>query len=158
MSPSPVPETGYICLCQRTAVFALTLRMQKKTYYQRCVITVALMPWHVLTQRSISIHQILRNKAKLQAYQREYARQKWAPGRRKVSKEERALLEENHLQKRQLLEIEGLGPSPKTPTTLLQCVPPLPPPQFLSVGTYTDIKGLQLRAYSTLPRCGPPTR
>jgi hypothetical protein len=87
--------------------------------------------WHALacahSKVDISIHQIFRNKAKLQAYQREYARQKRAPGRRKVSKEKRALLEENHLQKCQLLEIEGLGPSPETRTTLLQCVPPLPP-------------------------------
>ena len=79
------------------------------------------------------MHRILRNKAKLQAYQQEYARQKRAPGRRKVSKEERELLEENHLRKRQILEIEGVEPSPKTRTTLLPCVlhTPLSLPHWL---------------------------
>jgi len=53
MSPSPVPETGYICLCQSAAVFALTLRMQKKTYYQRCVTNVACLSMCSLKGRYI---------------------------------------------------------------------------------------------------------
>jgi hypothetical protein len=52
--------------------------------------------------------QITRNKVKLQAYQREYARWKRAPERRKVGKAERAVLEEQHMQRHQLMEMEGV--------------------------------------------------
>jgi hypothetical protein len=66
--------------------------------------------------------KIPRNKDKLQAYQREYARQKRAPGRRKVSKAERALLEERHRQKHRLRVMEDLLPSSEA--TFGQCVCP----------------------------------
>jgi hypothetical protein len=55
-----------------------------------------------------------RNQAKLQAYQREYARRKRAPGHRKVSKAERQLLEEHYVKKRSLMETEGLPRSLRT--------------------------------------------
>ncbi|KAH9167426.1 hypothetical protein EDB89DRAFT_1910025 [Lactarius sanguifluus] len=42
------------------------------------------------------------------AYQQEYAQRKQAPGRRKVSKAERALLEERHVQRRMLMAVEDL--------------------------------------------------
>lgn len=48
-----------------------------------------------------------RNREKLQGYQREYARQKRAPGRRRVSKVERQLLEEHYTEKQSLIEMEG---------------------------------------------------
>ena len=48
-----------------------------------------------------------RNRAKLQDYQREYARRKRAPGLRKVSKAERQLLEEQYVKKRLLVRMEG---------------------------------------------------
>jgi hypothetical protein len=60
------------------------------------------------TLSRMSCVSIPRNKDKLQAYQREYARQKRAPGRRKVSKAERALLEEQHVQRHRLMEMEDL--------------------------------------------------
>lgn len=60
-----------------------------------------------------------RNQAKLQAYQREYARKKRAPGRRKVSKVVRYLLEEEYVEKRTLMEMEGLS---QIPNTASQCV------------------------------------
>jgi hypothetical protein len=56
----------------------------------------------------------------LQAYQREYARQKRAPGRRKVSKAERQLLEEQYVKKQLLVEMEG--PSQPPTTAPSQCV------------------------------------
>jgi hypothetical protein len=63
-----------------------------------------------------------RNKAKLQAKQREYARRKRAPGRRKVSKAERQLLEERYSKKKKLVvEMEGLLKTPPS-AALSQCV------------------------------------
>ena len=53
-----------------------------------------------------------RNQARLQAYQRVYARKKRAPGRRKISKAERQLLEERHVEKQSLMEIEGSSQTP----------------------------------------------
>src|ERR1700679_1278561 len=58
--------------------------------------------WHICL-RPIFICQIIRNKAKLQAYQREYAREKRAPGRRRVSKKERELLQFVHWHKNHVL-------------------------------------------------------
>ena len=52
---------------------------------------------------------IPRNTVKLQAYQQDYAWQKWAPSCRKVSKAECALLEEQHVQKCQLMDQEDLS-------------------------------------------------
>lgn len=65
-----------------------------------------------------------RNKAKLQAYQREYARQKRAPGRRKISKTERQLLEEQYVKTQALMEMEG--PSKNLNNAPSQCVPSSP--------------------------------
>lgn len=64
--------------------------------------------------------QITRNKVKLQTYQREYARRKRAPGRRKVGNAKRAVLEEQHTQRRQLMEMEDVLPCSKD--ALGQCV------------------------------------
>jgi hypothetical protein len=79
--------------------------MKKTSYYQRQVIIMVSM-------LGPPVHSVLwlnfRNQAKLQAYQREYARRKRAPGRRKVSKEERQLLEEQYVKKQSLMEMEGL--------------------------------------------------
>lgn len=66
---------------------------------------------------------IPRNMVKLQAYQRDYARQKRAPGRRKVSKAERALLEEQHVQKRQLMDQEDLSVCSKDTFGWYACSP-----------------------------------
>ena len=55
-----------------------------------------------------------RNQAKLRAYQREYARQKRAPGRRKVSKAERELLEDQYVKKQALIGVEGQSKPPNT--------------------------------------------
>ena len=73
-----------------------------------------------LTPSTLTHAPIPRNKVKLQAYQREYAWQKRAPGCRKVSKEERALLEEQQLQKHQLMEMGDLPAYPKA--AFVQCV------------------------------------
>jgi hypothetical protein len=89
---------------------------------------------------------------RLQAYQREYARKKRAPGRRKVSKVERALLEENYSHKRRLLKTKGLGPGQKS--ALPPCV--LLPHVFLLVGSHSDIRGykcaLIIRSRAVDPR------
>jgi len=50
-----------------------------------------------------------RNREKLQAYQREYARRKRAPGNRKVSKAERQLLEEQYVKKQSLMKVGGVS-------------------------------------------------
>ncbi|KAH9020122.1 hypothetical protein EDB85DRAFT_1896310 [Lactarius pseudohatsudake] len=55
------------------------------------------------------------------AYQREYAQRKRAPGRRKVSKAERALLEERHVQRRMLMAVEDLPQCSKAAEDLPQC-------------------------------------
>ena len=65
-----------------------------------------------------------RNKAKLQAYQREYARQKRAPGRRKISKTERQLLEEQYVKTQALMEMEGTSKNLNNAPS--QCVPSSP--------------------------------
>ena len=88
--------------------------MERTLYYQKYGTISSLIP-SILTHAPIP-----RNKVKLQAYQREYARQKLAPGRRKVSKKERALLEEQWVQKHQLMEMEGLPAYPKA--AFVQCV------------------------------------
>ena len=76
------------------------------------------------------------SKDKLRAYQWEYAWQKRAPGCRKCSKAEHALLEEWHKQKCQLMEMEDLLLNSKA--AFGQCIcPPL-----LSFGSHADIKGL----------------
>ena len=49
-----------------------------------------------------------RNKAKLQAYQWEYAQQKQAPGHRKIKNTEQKLLEEQHVHKCWFMSIEGV--------------------------------------------------
>jgi hypothetical protein len=66
--------------------------------------------------------EIPRNKDKLQAYQREYAQRKRAPGHRKVGKAKRTLLEEQHAQKHQLMEMEVLPACSKA--AFGQCVCP----------------------------------
>jgi hypothetical protein len=70
----------------------------------------------------------LRNKARLQAYQREYARERRAPGRQKVSRMQRQLLEADHSRKCRLLRREGLHTSSKA-------APPrvFPSPPFFNV-------------------------
>ena len=88
--------------------------MERTLYYQKYGTISSLIP-SVLTHAPIP-----RNKVKLQAYQREYAWQKLAPGRRKVSKKERALLEEQWVQKHQLMEMEGLPAYPKA--AFVQCI------------------------------------
>ena len=65
-----------------------------------------------------------RNKAKLQAYQREYAQQKRAPGRRKISKTERQLLEEQYVKTQALMEMEGTSKNLNNAPS--QCVPSSP--------------------------------
>ncbi len=55
-----------------------------------------------------------RNREKLQAYQREYAQQKRAPGRRKVSKAEQQLLKENYVEMQSFVKIEGASQTPST--------------------------------------------
>jgi hypothetical protein len=67
-----------------------------------------------------SVQLNYRNQAELQAYQREYARRKRAPGHRKVSKVERQLLEEQYVKKQSLMETEGLSKTPSTAVS--QCV------------------------------------
>ena len=64
-----------------------------------------------------------RNQIKLQAYQREYARQKRAPGRRKVGKAEWEMLEELYMHKFRLMAMESLPPISNT--AVAQCVPPI---------------------------------
>jgi len=56
----------------------------------------------------------------LQAYQQGYAWRKRAPGRRKVSKAERQLWEEQYVAKQLLMELEG--PSKALSTAHSQCV------------------------------------
>ena len=56
----------------------------------------------------------------LQAYQREYAQWKQAPGHRKVSKVERQLLEEQYVRKQSLMEMEG--PSRTPSIAVSQCI------------------------------------
>ena len=63
-----------------------------------------------------------RNQEKLRAYQREYARQKRAPGRRKVSKAERQLLEDQYVKRQALMGAEG--PSKSSSTSFSQYVLP----------------------------------
>jgi hypothetical protein len=91
--------------------FASPTSMKKTSYYQRQVIIIALMLMH-------PVHSALllniRNQAKLQARQREYARRKRAPGLRKVSKVERQLLEKRYAEKQSLMEMEGLSQAPST--------------------------------------------
>lgn len=89
-----------------------------------CVIIVVLFPWPPYSA------EYLRNKDKLRAYQREYARQKRAPGRQKVGKAERALLEEKHVQRRQLMAVEDRLPCSKA--ALDRCVCPLSPAIWFS--------------------------
>ena len=62
-----------------------------------------------------------RNQIKLQAYQREYARQKRAPGRRKVGKAECKLLEEQHTHKCRLMAMENLPHCSNMAVS--QCIP-----------------------------------
>src|ERR1700761_2431081 len=75
--------------------------MERASYYQKYG-TIRLLILSILTHAPFP-----RNKVKLQAYQREYSWQKRAPGLRKVSKKERVLLEEQWIQKHQLMEMEG---------------------------------------------------
>lgn len=66
------------------------------------------------------MYKFSRNQDKLQAYQREYVQRKRAPGRRKISKAQQALLEEQHSRVHWLMETEGI---PKS--TFSRCVSPL---------------------------------
>ncbi|KAF8272279.1 hypothetical protein EI94DRAFT_1697620 [Lactarius quietus] len=56
---------------------------------------------------------VSRNKVKLQTYQQEYAWRKRAPGRRKISKAERVLLEVQQVQNLHLMEMEDLPVHPR---------------------------------------------
>jgi hypothetical protein len=94
-----------------------------------------------------------RNKVKLQAYKQEYARQKRAPSRRKVSKAERTLLEEQHVQKHRLIEMEGLPAFLKA--TFGQCACS---PSYLFVLTQTSrayMCALIVRSQAVDPLCTP---
>src|SRR6266702_4496777 len=96
--------------------------MNKATYYQRCVITMAFFYWPSIQAAGYLMHRIPRNKEKLQAYQQEYARQKRAPRHRKVSRAERALSEEKHVQRHNLLTAaEDLLPCSKAAIGLCIC-------------------------------------
>jgi hypothetical protein len=95
--------------------------------------------------------QITRNKVKLQAYQREYAQRKRAPGRRKVSKAERAVLEEQHMQRHQLMEMEGVLPCSKAAFGQCVCTPSCHLNPFCS---YTEIKGICMCTHCTLTKGG----
>ncbi|KAF8262975.1 hypothetical protein EI94DRAFT_1807967 [Lactarius quietus] len=65
------------------------------------------------------------NKVKLQVYQQEYAQRKRAPGHRKLSKAERVLLEEQQVQKSQLMKMEDLPVRPRA--AFDRCIsPPVP--------------------------------
>lgn len=120
------------------------------------------MCWYICL-RLIFMFQIIRNKAKRQAYQQEYAREKRAPGRQKVSKVERAQLEDKHWHKSLLWRMVGprrfMELSPKTAPPLCVSRRILPADSFyiLSFGTHTVVKGLQMRAYSALPTRGSST-
>jgi hypothetical protein len=91
--------------------------MKKTSYYQRQVIIMVSM-------LGPPVYSVLwlnfRNQAKLQAYQREYAWWKRAPGCWKVSKAERQLLEEQYVKKQLLMETEG--PSQTSSTALSQYI------------------------------------
>ena len=91
--------------------------MERASYYQKYG-TIRSLILSVLTHAPFP-----RNKVKLQAYQREYSRQKRAPGLRKVSKKERVLLEEQWIQKHQLMEMEGLPTYPKAAFVQYVCYP-----------------------------------
>ena len=88
--------------------------MEWALYYQKYGTISSLIP-SILTHAPIP-----RNKVKLKAYQWEYTQQKLAPGHGKVSKKEQALLEEQWVQKHQLMEMEGLPAYPKA--AFVQCV------------------------------------
>ena len=88
--------------------------MDRALYYQKYGTIMSLTP------STLTHAQLPRNKVKLQAYQQEYAWRKRAPGRRKVSKEERALLEERQLQKHQLTKMGDLPAYPNA--AFVQCV------------------------------------
>ena len=109
------------------------------------------------------MYQIIRNKAKRQAYQREYAREKRAPGRRKVSKVERAQLEDKHWHKSLLWRMVGprrfmeLSQKTAPPPCVSRRILPADSLYILSFGTHTVVKGLQMRAYSALPTRGSLT-
>jgi hypothetical protein len=80
------------------------MNMVQTSYYQRWVKIAALICRHP-NFSTVSLN--FRNQAKLRAYQREYAWQKRAPGRRKVSKAERELLEDQYVKKQELIGAEG---------------------------------------------------
>ena len=119
--------------------------MTSTPHYQMCVILMVSFPWPSVRAPGYLI-QILRNRDRLQAYQREYSRRKRAPGRRKVSKAERALLEEQHKQKHQFMAMEDLLPCSKA--AFGPCVCPSP---LLSFGPYAaDMKGLCMLTHCTI--------
>jgi hypothetical protein len=101
-----------------------------------------------------SLFPTLRNKDRLQAYQREYARERRAPGRRKVSRMQRQLLEADHSRKCRLLKREGLRTSSKA--AFPPCVS-LPP--FLLSSSYAATRAyrctLIVRSRAADPRRNP---
>ena len=83
---------------------------------------MAFFSWPSIQAAGYLMHRIPRNKEKLRAYQWEYAWQKRAPGHRKVSRAERALLEEKHVQRHNLLTAaEDLLPCSKAAIGLCVC-------------------------------------
>ena len=105
--------------------------------------------------RSLSLSKLThapipRNKVKLQAYQREYSQQKWVPGHRKVSKKEHAPLEEQWIQKHQLMETEGLPAYPKAAFVQYICYPFC---HFTLIRTKS--KALCVHTHFALTRGGP---
>ena len=108
---------GHFALQKRKASASyLPISMKKTSYYQRRVIII-IDTWHTVFS---ALRLNFRNQAKLQDYQRDYARRKRAPGRRKVSKAERLLLEEQHLKKQSCMEMDDLSHTPSA--ALSQCV------------------------------------
>jgi hypothetical protein len=86
------------------------ISMKKSSYYQRQVVIIAM----IYASGFLSSTTNIRNQVKLRDNQREYARRKRAPGRRKVSKAERQLQEERYMKKKSLMEMEGLVQKPST--------------------------------------------
>ena len=87
------------------------MNMKKEMYYQRYVVIVTLIHRPPVCS---TLQLNFRNQAKLQAYQQEYAWQKQAPGRWKVSKAEWQLLEERYVKKQVLMATEGQSKPQRT--------------------------------------------
>src|ERR1700761_1069698 len=119
--------------------------MERALYYQMYG-AIRSLSLSILTHAPIP-----RNKVKLQAYQREYSWRKQVPGHRKVSKKERALLEEQWNQKHQLMEMEGLPAYPKAAFVQYICYPFC---HFTLICTKS--KALCMHTHFVLTRGGPP--